>query len=105
MTNPIDVDADAARLAAELASLLGRERGNLLLQQARTAVLAESAKPGTETSEFKMALLGVVSGFAVLALGAYLVQPDLSDRGMDLVQWSIAGYVVARGVAKSGIGK
>jgi len=70
MTNPIDVDADAARLAAELASLLGRERGNLLLQQARTAVLAESAKPGTETSEFKMALLGVVSGFAVLALGA-----------------------------------
>lgn len=101
MTDP----DDTTRLAAELASLLGRERGSILLQQARTAVLAEPPKHGIETSEFKMALLGVVSGFAVLALGSYTVQPAIADRGLDLVQWSIAGYVVARGVAKSGIGK
>lgn len=96
---------DAKALASELASLLGREQGGALLEHARAAVLLGANKPGTQTSEFKLTVLGVCVGFAILALGTWKADPELSNRGLDLVQWSVAGYAIARGIAKGGASK
>lgn len=103
--NPQPPLPDPKALATELASLLGREQGGALLEQARAYVLLGANKPGNQTSEFKLTVLGVVSGFAILALGTWKADPELANRGLDLVQWSIAGYALARGVAKAGAAK
>jgi hypothetical protein len=96
---------DAKRLAEELAALLGREQGGALLDQARAFAVLGANKPGTQTSEFKLTVLGVCAGFSILALGTWRADPELANRGLDLVQWSIAGYAIARGVAKAGATK
>ena len=92
---------DAKAIAEELAAVLGREQGGILLERARALTLLNANRTGTQTSEFKMAALGVISGFGLLVLGSVNVQPELSAQGMDLVQWSVAGYAVSRGIAKA----
>jgi hypothetical protein len=102
---PIPSNQDPKALATELAGLLGREKGGPLLEMARAHVLMDANKPGTQTSEFKLTVLGVCAGFAILALGTWKADPELANRGLDLVQWSIAGYAIARGIAKGGASK
>lgn len=103
--NPPMTQADARTLAAELAAVLGREQGDALLEKARALSMVQAATPGAQTSEFKLSVLGVCAGFAILVLGSMNGQTDLADRGLDLVQWSIAGYALARGITKAGAAK
>lgn len=96
---------DPKAVATELAGLLGREQGGHLLEMARASVVLSANKPGVQTSEFKMACLGLLVGLALVALGSFNGQPDLQASGLDLVQWSVAGYAVSRGIAKAGAAK
>jgi len=106
MSDPLPLSqADAKTLAAELAAALGREQGGALLERARAMTLLNANKPGTQTSEFKMACLGAVVGLVLVLAGAFNSQPELQASGLDLVQWSVAGYAVSRGIAKAGAAK
>lgn len=94
--------ADPRELASELAAHLGRERGGQLLELARTQALTSAAKPGGQSSEFRLSVLLVVAGLALAALGAYNGQPELQSQGVDLLKVVGAGYAISRGIAKAG---
>jgi hypothetical protein len=100
-----DPHPEAQALAAELAARLGREQGDALLAKARTLLVLGAAARGPSTSEFKLAALAIVSGLALVGLGVATEQPDLLDRGLELVQWATVGYGVSRGLAKAGVAK
>lgn len=96
---------DPKALATELAGLLGREQGGALLEQARALSVLNANRPGSQTSEFKLSILGVLAGLSILVLGSWKGNQELASQGLDLVQWSIAGYAVARGLTKAGAAK
>jgi len=105
MADPKQPDPPQA-LAEDLASHLGREQGGKLLEMARAHLVLQSSRPGTSTSEFRLAALAILAGLVLIGIGA--TQPEQSallDRGLELVQWATVGYGVSRGLAKAGASK
>jgi len=105
MTDPTKPD-ETKTIAEELASRLGREQGGALLERARAMLVLQASRPGTQTSEFKLAALAILAGVVLVALGATQPgQDDLVGRGIELVQWATVGYGVSRGLSKAGASK
>lgn len=50
-------------------------------------------RPGSSTSEFKLALIGC-------AAGVFLLYSGDKELGVELIKWSIVGYAGARGLTK-----
>tara|TARA_R110000796_G_scaffold64044_1_gene148209 strand:+ start:1440 stop:1649 length:210 start_codon:yes stop_codon:yes gene_type:complete len=57
-------------------------------------------KPGEQTSEFKLAALGIVGAILMGGYGAYIGDSELTSQGVELAKWCIAGYAAARGISK-----
>lgn len=91
-------------LASELGSEIGRDAGAPLLRTARAAILANASRPGSSTSEFKLSVVLVLVGGAMVITGAYLGDTTLQAQGSELVKWVGLGYAASRGLAKAGAG-
>lgn len=91
------------KLATDLGAEVGKEAGPRLLELARAAMLNSAGKPGTQTSEFKLAALGLVGALGLAGFGAYTGNPALIAQGVELGKWCIAGYAGARGMSKLGV--
>lgn len=58
--------------------------------------------PGMKSSEFLVALLPIVIGIILIALGVWKGEKGLVDTGLYLVMGGSATYGVSRGLAKFG---
>lgn len=103
-TTTLNASPKALQLASDLGAEVGREQGDALLKQARAALMANSSRPGSSTSEYKLAMIGILAGLGMVALGVWKDQPDLRTTGADLVTYCAAGYAASRGLAKLGAG-
>lgn len=94
----------ALRLASELGSEVGKEAGPAILDLARTALLTSAGRPGQQTSEFKLAVVGLAGALLMIALGSFKADAEMQTRGIELAQWCIVGYAASRGLSKIGVG-
>lgn len=90
------------QLAAQLGSKIGKEAGDPILQLAKSHMLLSASRPGATTSEFKLSVLLVLGGLAMIGLGAYTGDATLQQQGVDLAKIVGAGYAASRGLAKMG---
>ena len=104
MTNDLPEPDKPLELASQLGGEIGREAGPTLLKQARAALLANASRAGKSTSEFKLSLLLVLGGLAMVAIGAQSGDAALQQQGVDLAKIVGAGYAASRGLAKLGAG-
>lgn len=91
-------------LATKLGSEVGKEAGGDLLSMVRKRLLEGAAKPGSQTSEYKLAMTGLIAAAGLLGFGAYQNDVEMQNRGIELAKWCIVGYAGSRGVAKIGAG-
>lgn len=98
MPDPARMEA----LARELSSQIGEERAPEFLERARALFLLQRSEPGSSSSEFKFAVVGVVGGAGLVGLGLWRAREDLVSEGVEIIKVSIGAYAVARGVAKAG---
>ena len=96
---------ETKRLAADLAALLGREQGDALLTRSRTLLTLSASRPGHQTSEFRVVLLAVLAGLALVGAAVFTGDERYADQGLELIQWATVGYAVSRGIAKAGAAK
>lgn len=96
--------APADALAVQLGSEVGKEAGPAILDLARTALLTNAGRPGQQTSEFKLAAVGLAGALLMIGLGAFKADAEMQTRGIELAQWCIVGYAASRGLSKIGVG-
>lgn len=94
----------AVNLAIQLGSEVGKEAAPMILDLARTAMLTNAGRPGQQTSEFKLAVTGLVGALLLIGLGAFKGDAEMQTRGIELSQWCIVGYAASRGLSKIGVG-
>lgn len=58
--------------------------------------------PGMKTSEFLMALIPMVLGFALIVFGTLKGQQSLVELGVIMITGGSAGYGISRGLSKIG---
>lgn len=75
------------------------------IQAARPAKAAGEERRGPHTSEFWLAVAGLVVGGSLVIYGAESGSQRVLDQGAELVQWVCVGYAAARGLAKVGAGR
>lgn len=92
------------QLASELGSEVGKEAGPAILDMARTAMLTNAGRPGQQTTEFKLAAIGLAGALVLIVLGAVKADAETQTRGIELAQWCIVGYAASRGLSKIGVG-
>lgn len=61
---------------------------------------AQRSIPGVNTSEFKLSMLAIAAGTALIALGLWRNDVGVSTQGQELIKWAVAGYAVSRGISK-----
>ena len=91
-------------LATELSGEVGREAGPAVLNMVRKRLIEGASRPGTKTSEYKLAALGLLGALGLVGFGAYSGDAEMQSRGIELAKWCIVGYAGSRGAAKIGAG-
>lgn len=66
--------------------------------------LLPQERPGSTTSEFRVTLLSVVAGLAMIGLGLAFNKDSLTDNGTWIVLGSSGFYTVSRSLFKAKVG-
>lgn len=62
--------------------------------------LPPAERPGNETSEFRLTVLGTLAGLAMVVLGVVFDKPGLLDNGTWIVIGSVGTYTASRSMFK-----